>query len=117
MENFRLEGRFLKLCYEFKVFIGSMKVAFYRTDYQKFLMCPLIKRLVPVIVSIHAAEPLKHSAELFRHSVELLKHSAGLLKHSADHLKHSAECLKSSTACLCYNAAHAVLISQGTRRV
>ena len=63
--------------------------AFYRADYQKLLMCPLIKRLGWGFLSKHAAESLKRLADL---------------------LKHSAECLESSTACLCYITAHAVPI-------
>ena len=62
MENFTTESRYLKL-----------KVAFDRPDYQKLLMCPLIKRLGRQFVSKHAAEPLKRWAEL-------LKHSAGFLR-------------------------------------
>ena len=45
MENFKTESKYLKLCYEFRVVIRCMKAAFYRPDYQKILMCPLIKRL------------------------------------------------------------------------
>ena len=63
MENFKIESRYLKLCYEFKAFIKCMKAAFYRPDYQKFLMCLLIKRLGQTFVSKHAAGPLKRSAE------------------------------------------------------
>ena len=54
------------LCYEFRAFIRFMKAAFYGPDFQKFLMCPLIKRLDRAFVSKHAAEPLKHSTELLR---------------------------------------------------
>ena len=43
MENFQIESKYLKPCYEFRVFIRCMKAAFYRSDYQRFLMCPLIK--------------------------------------------------------------------------
>ena len=39
MENFKIESRYLKLCYEFRVFIRCMKAAFYRPDYQNSLMC------------------------------------------------------------------------------
>ena len=60
------------LCYEFRGFIRCMKAAFYRTDFQKFLMCPLIKRLGRAFVPKHAAEPLKLSAEVFKHSAEPL---------------------------------------------
>ena len=45
MENFTLESRYLKLCNEFRAFIRFMNAAIYRPDYQKLLMCPLIKRL------------------------------------------------------------------------
>ena len=47
------------LCYEFRAFITCTKAAFYRADFQKFLMRPLIKRLGRAFVSKHAAEPLK----------------------------------------------------------
>ena len=80
MENLKIESRYLKLCYEFRAFIRCMKAAFYRPDYQKFLMCPLIKRLGEAFVSKHAVEPLKCSAELLKHSGKLLKHSADLLR-------------------------------------
>ena len=30
MENFKIEGRYLKLCYESRAFIRCMKTAFYR---------------------------------------------------------------------------------------
>ena len=73
MENFKIESRYLKLCNEFRPVIRCMKAAFYRPDYQKLLMCPLIKRLGRVFVSNHAAEPFKHSAEFFKHSVEFLR--------------------------------------------
>ena len=73
MENFKIEDRYLKLCYEFRAFIRCMKAAFYRPDYQIFLMWPLIKRLSLAFVSKRAAEPLKRSGEP-------LKHSAGLLR-------------------------------------
>ena len=64
MENFKIESRYLKLCNEFRAVIRCLKVAFYRPDYQKLLMCPLIKRLGLAFVSKHAAEPVKGSAEL-----------------------------------------------------
>ena len=41
-----------------------MKATFDRPDYQKFLMCPLIKRLDRAFVSKDAADPLKCSAEV-----------------------------------------------------
>ena len=73
MENFKIEIRYLKLCNEFRAVIRRMKADFYRPDYPKLLMCPLIKRLGRGFVSKHAAEPLKSSAELLKHSVELLR--------------------------------------------
>ena len=82
------------------------RLVFYRPDYQKFSMCPLIKRLGRTFVSNNAAEPLKRSAGLLKHSAELLR----VYKKT----KSSAERLKSSVACLGYNAVHAVTISQGT---
>ena len=33
MENFKTEGRYLKLSYEFRAFISFMNAAFYRQDY------------------------------------------------------------------------------------
>ena len=45
MEDFTIESRYLKLCYVLRAFSRCMKDAFYRPDFQKFLMCPLIKRL------------------------------------------------------------------------
>ena len=59
MENFTIESRYLKLCNEFRAVIRCKKAAFYRPEYQKLLMCPLIKRLGQEFVSKHAAEPLK----------------------------------------------------------
>ena len=80
MENFTIESRYLKLCDEFRTVIRFMKTGFYRPDFQKLLMCSLIKRLSGEFVSKHAAEPLKQSAELFKHSTKLLKHLAELLR-------------------------------------
>ena len=71
MENFKIESRCLKLCNQSRAIIRCMKTAFYRPDYQKLLMCLLIKRLGRVFVSKHAVEPLKGSAELLKHSNEL----------------------------------------------
>ena len=71
MENFTTENRYVELYNEVRAVIKCMKAVFYRPDYQKLLMCPLIK---------HAAKPLKHLTELLKHSAELLKHSAGLLR-------------------------------------
>ena len=73
MGNFKIESRYLKLYCEFMAFIRCMKAAFYRPDYQKFLMCSLIKRLGRAFVSKHAAEPLKRSAELLKHSIVLFR--------------------------------------------
>ena len=66
MENFKIESRYLKLCNEFRVVTRCMKDAFYRPNYQKLLMCPLIKRPGQAFVLKHAAELLKCSAELLR---------------------------------------------------
>ena len=66
------------LCYELRAFIRCMKAAFYRPDFQKFLMYPLITRLGHAFVSKHATELLKRSAELFKHSAKHLKHSVEL---------------------------------------
>ena len=41
---FRLQ-KLSKLCCKFRAFIKCMKVTFYRPDYRKFFMCPLITNL------------------------------------------------------------------------
>ena len=43
-KRFKLNGEF-ELSHKFRAFIRCMKAAFHIPDYQKFLMCPLIKRL------------------------------------------------------------------------
>ena len=73
MENFTIESRYLKVCNKSRAVIRCMKAAFYRPDYQKLLLCPLIKRLSQAFASRHAAEPLKRSSELLEHSAELLR--------------------------------------------
>lgn len=50
-----------------------MPGVFYRLDFKKLLMFPLIKRLRRTFVSKHAVKPLKHSAELFKHLAKVLK--------------------------------------------
>ena len=80
MENFTIERRYLELCNKFRTVVRFMKAAFYRPDYQKLLMCPLIKRFGRAFVSKHAAKPLKQSRELLKHSAEFIKHSAELLR-------------------------------------
>ena len=72
MENFKIESRYLKLCYEVRAFIRCMKAAFWRPYYQKILMCPLIKRLCQAIVSKKCGRALKRSDENLKHSAELL---------------------------------------------
>ena len=109
MENFKIESRYLKLCYEFRAFIRRMKAAFYRPDYQKFLMCLLIKRLGQEFISKHVAKPLKRSTELLKHSAELLT--------VYEKTKSSSKSLKISAACLWYNTAHAVPISHDRKLV
>ena len=89
MENFKIERKYLKLCYEFRGFIRCIKAAFYRPDFQQFLMCLLIKKLDRTFVSKYAAKPLKYSAELLKHVVELLK--------ALEKTRDSMESLKSST--------------------
>ena len=59
MKNFKIESSYLKLCYEFRAFILCMKAAFYRPDYQKFLMCLLIKRLGQAFVSKHLFQSMR----------------------------------------------------------
>ena len=74
MEKIKIQSSYLKLCYKFRAFIRCMKGTFYRPEYQTFLMCPLIIRLVQTFVSKHAAgELLKGSAALFRHSAKRFK--------------------------------------------
>ena len=51
MGNFKIESRYLMLCFEFRDFIICIKTAFDRPDFQKILRCPLIKRLGRVYVS------------------------------------------------------------------
>ena len=114
MENFTIYRRYLKLCNELRSVIKCMKTAFYRPDYQKLLMCGLIKRLGRAFVSKHAADPLNCSAELFKYSDELLKHWIKLLR-IYEETRNSAESLKRSAACLCYSTSHAVLISHGEK--
>ena len=117
VENVKIESRYLKLCSECRAVIRCMKAAFYRPDYQKLLMCPLIRRLGREFISKHATEPLKRSAKLLKHSAELLEHSVELsrvqekTKSLAENLESSAECLKSSSVCLYYNRTHAVPIN------
>ena len=64
IENFKIESRYLKLCYQSRAFIRCVKAAFYWPDYQNFSVCPLIKRLDRGFILKNAVEPLKHSAEL-----------------------------------------------------
>ena len=73
MEDFKIESKYLTLCYEFRAFNKCMKAALYRPDFQKLLMCPLIKRLGRVFVSKHAVKPLKHAAKHLKHSAERMK--------------------------------------------
>ena len=73
MENFKIENKYLKLCYEFRAFIRCMKVAFYKLGYQKFLMWPLIKNTGRTFVSKNAAEPLKRTSELLKQSAEFFR--------------------------------------------
>ena len=54
MEAFKIESRCVKLCYEFRAFLRCLETAFYRPDFQIFLMHPLIKRLDQA-VSKHTA--------------------------------------------------------------
>ena len=57
MENFTIESGYLKLCNKFRTVIRFMKAAFYRPDYQKLLICPLLK---------HAARTLDRAFEELR---------------------------------------------------
>ena len=73
MRDCKIEDRYLKFSYQFRDVIRCMKPAFYRRDYQKLLLCPLIKRLERAFVSKHVAEPLKRSVGLLRHSAQHLR--------------------------------------------
>ena len=73
MEDFKIESRYLKPCYELGAFIRCIKAAFYGPNIQKFLIYPLIKRLGRTFISTYAAEPLKLSAKLLKHLTELFK--------------------------------------------
>ena len=69
MENFKTESRYLKFCPEFRAFIGCMKAACYISDYQKFLMSPLIKRLGRAFETLNRVfETLGRAFEGFRQS-------------------------------------------------
>ena len=103
--NQYLKKKQRKLCYEFRISIRCIKTAFYRSNYQKFLLCPLINRLGRAFVSKHATESLKRSIKLLRHAAKLLR-AEEKTKSLGDNLKNSAECL-------CYNTAHAVPVSHG----
>ena len=61
------------LFYEFRAFIRCMKAAFYRPDFQKFLMCQLIKRLGPAFISKHAFETLGRAFETLGRAFEGLR--------------------------------------------
>ena len=50
-----------------------MPGVFYKLDFKKLLMFPLIQRLRRAFVSKRAVKPLKHSAELFKHLAKVLK--------------------------------------------
>ena len=67
MKDVITESRCLKFLFR------CMKAAFLKSNFQKFLMCLLIKRLSRASISKHSVEPLKHSSELLKHSAELLK--------------------------------------------
>ena len=109
MVSFKIKSRYLKLCNEFRAVIRCIKAVFYRADYQKLLICPLIKRLGRAFVSKHAAAPLNGSAELLKQSAELLRFS--------EKTRSWIECLKSLATCLCYSTVHAVPISHGTLEI
>ena len=104
MENFKIQSRYRKLCYRCSAFIRCMKAAFYRPDYQKFLMFPLIKRVGQAFVSKHVAEPFKFSAEILENSAKLLR--------IYEKTKNSVKSLKSSAACLCYISSDVNVLGQ-----
>ena len=99
----------------FKAFIRCMKFAFYRPDFQIFLISLLIKRLSGAFASKYATEPLKNSFELSKHSAGLLK-AEEKSKYSAESFESSTVHLKNSSACLCYNTASAVPISHSIKQ-
>ena len=70
-KRFKLNGKlqnWSKYLNEFRAVTRCMRAAFYWVDYQKLLMCPLIKRLGRAFVSKHVAELLKQIAKLLNHS-------------------------------------------------
>ena len=71
MENFTTESRYLKFCNEFRTVIRCMNDAFYRPDYQKLLMCPLIERFCQEFVSKH--ETLGRAFKTLGRAVEDLR--------------------------------------------
>ena len=116
MENFTIESRYLKVCNEFRAVIRCMKAVFCWPDYQKLIICLLIKRLGRAFASKHAAEPLKHAVEILKQSAKFLKHSVELLR-IWEKPNSSTECLESSAACLCYNTIHVVPITHSIKQV
>ena len=80
-----------------KAVIRWMMTAFYRPNYQKLLMCPLIKWLDRAFVSITTFD---RAFERLSRAIETLAELLNL-----------DEKTKSSTVCLCYNTTHAVAIS------
>ena len=75
----KLKADYLMICYEFRVFITCMKAFFYRPDFQKFLMCPLTKRIGQAFAFKTCDGAFETLIELFKHLGEHLKHSAELL--------------------------------------
>ena len=60
MEDFKIESRYVNLCYKFRALIRCMEATFYSPDFQKFLMYPLIKRLGQEFLAERETEPLEH---------------------------------------------------------
>ena len=73
MENFKIESRYLKLCYVFRAFIRCMEAAFSRTDYEKILGVSVDQKTLSSICFKTCDQPFKCPAKLLKHLVELLK--------------------------------------------
>ena len=119
MENFTIENRYLKLCNEFKTVIRFMKTVFYRPDYEKLLMCPLIKRLGRPSICFEtcgrAFETLGRAFETLGQAFKTLGRAFEGLKKLGWEFVKPGRVLEKLGRVIIYNAAHAVPISHGIR--
>ena len=97
-------GQISEVLLRVQSFYWIVRRAFYRPDYQKLLMCLLIKRLGQAFASKHVSKSLKQLAELLKHSVELFKHSEKLLRVQEKTIS-SAEFWKAQP-CVCVITRH-----------